>query len=150
MLGLIPYRRGGLPGVFREFEDAARGFWPELVFNDLTTGIETQWAPRLDVVETEKTVEVKAELPGLDKKDVEVTLDRGLLVIKGEKKEEKEEKGKYYHRVERHQGTFCRTVRLPAEVREEKIEASFKDGVLTVTLPKVEAETKVVTHIDVH
>lgn len=150
MLGLIPYRENGLPGLFKEMGEITRGLWPEVGWRDLTTGGETEWAPRLDVTETEKTVEVKTELPGMTAKEVEVTLDRGLLVIKGEKKEEKEEKGRYYHRVERRHGTFCRSVRLPAEVKEENIEATFKDGVLTVTLPKVETATKAVTHIDVH
>lgn len=150
MLGLIPYRKGGLPDVFREMEEIGKGFWPELGLLDLTTGGEMEWAPRLDVTETEKNVEVKAELPGMERKDIDITLDRGLLMIKGEKREEKEEKDRYYHRVERRYGTFCRSVRLPAEVKEEKIEATFKDGVLTVTLPKVETEIKKVTHIDVH
>lgn len=150
MLGLIPYRRSGLPDVFREIEEMNKRFWPELALRDLTTGEEMEWAPRLDVTETEKNVEVKAELPGMERKDIDITLDRGLLVIKGEKREEKEEKDRYYHRVERRYGTFCRSVQLPAEVKEEKIEATFKDGVLTVTLPKIESEIKKVTHIDVH
>lgn len=150
MLGLIPYRKSGLPDVFREIEEMNKRFWPELALRDLTTGEEMEWAPRLDVTETEKNVEVKAELPGMERKDIDITLDRGLLVIKGEKREEKEEKDRYYHRVERRYGTFCRSVQLPAEVKEEKIEATFKDGVLTVTLPKIESEIKKVTHIDVH
>jgi HSP20 family protein len=150
MLGLVPYRKSGLTDVFKEMEELSRGFWPELTLRDLTTGGEMEWAPRLDVTETEKNVEVKAELPGMERKDIEITLDRGLLMIKGEKKEEKEKKERYYHVVERRYGAFCRSVRLPAEVKEEKIEATFKDGVLTVTLPKVESEIKKITHIDVH
>lgn len=150
MLGLVPYRRGLVPDVFKEMEEMTRGFWPELVMRDLTTGSEMGWMPRLDVTETEKNVEVKAELPGLERKDIDITLDRDLLVIKGEKKEEKEEKDRYYHRVERSYGTFCRSVRLPASVKDEKINATFKDGILTITLPKVETEVKKVTHIDVH
>ena len=150
MLGLIPYRGNTLPDLFKEMEEMTKGLWPEVMGRDLTTGWETEWAPRLDVVETEKSVEVKTELPGMTAKEVDITLDRGLLVIKGEKKEEKEEKDRYYHRVERRHGTFCRSVRLPGGVKEEKIEATFKDGVLTVVLPKVEAETKAVTHIEVH
>jgi len=150
MLGLIPYKRGGLPDVFTEMEEMAKGLWPTLGWGDLTTGGETGWAPRLDVIETEKTIEVKTELPGVTAKDVDVTLDRDLLVVKGEKKEEKEEKGRYYHRVERRQGTFCRSVRLPAEVNAEGVEATFKDGILTVTLPKIAAETKEIKHINVH
>lgn len=150
MLGLIPYRENRLPDLFKELEEVTKGLWPELGWRDLTTGRELGWAPRLDVAETGTTVEVKAELPGLEAKDINITLDRGLLVIKGEKKEEKEEKGRYYHRVEMRRGEFCRSVRLPAEVKEEKIEATFKDGVLTVVLPKVETETKEVKHIEVH
>jgi HSP20 family protein len=150
MLGLVPYRKTGLPDVFREMEELTKGFWPEFTSRDLTTGEGMEWAPMLDLTETEGNLEIKAELPGMERKDIDITLDRGLLVIKGEKKEEKEEKGRYYHRVERRYGTFCRSVRLPAEVKEEKIEATFKDGVLTVTLPKVESEIKKVTHIDVH
>ena len=150
MLGLTPYRKTGVPELFREMEEMTRGFWPTLLLHDLTTGEGIEWTPRLDVTETEKTVEVKAELPGLERKDIEITLDRGLLVIRGEKKEEKEEKGRYYHRVERRHGTFCRTVELPAVVKEEKIEATFKDGILTVTLPKAETEVKKVAHIEIH
>jgi len=150
MLGLIPYRRGGFPDIFREMDELTRDFWPEVSLRDFTTGGELEWAPRLDITETEKNVEVKAELPGLERKDIDITLDRDLLVIKGEKKVEKEEKDRYYHRVERRYGSFCRSVRLPARVKDEKINAAFKDGILTITLPKVEAEVKKITHIDVH
>ncbi len=150
MLGLIPYRRSGLPDIFQEMDELTRGLWPELTSRDVTTGSGMEWCPRLDVTETEKNVEVKTELPGMERKDIDITLDRGLLVIKGEKREEKEKKEHYYHLVERRYGSFCRTIRLPAEVKEEKIEATFKDGVLTVTLPKIEAEIKRITHIDVH
>ena len=151
MLGLVPYRRRGLfPDIFREVEDLSRDFWPETLMRDLTTGGETEWLPRLDITETDKTVEVKAELPGLESKDIDITLDRDLLVIKGEKKQEEEKKDRYYHRVERRYGAFCRSVRLPALVEDKKIDASFKDGILTVVLPKVKEEVKKVTHIDVH
>lgn len=151
MLGLTPYRRRvGLPDVFKEMEELTRDFLPETGWRNLLTGGEVEWTPRLDITETEKTVEVKAELPGLERKDIDITLDRDLLVIKGEKKVEKEEKDRYYHRVERRYGSFCRSVRLPAHVTEEKIDATFKDGILTITLPKVKSEVKKVTHIDVH
>ena len=151
MLGLVPYRRRGLfPDVFREMEEMTNDFWPEVVLRDLTAGGETEWLPRLDITETEKTVEVKAELPGLERKDIDITLDRDLLIIKGEKRQEEEKKDRYYHRVERRYGSFCRSVRLPAMVKEEKIDAAFKDGILTIVLPKIKAEVKKVTHIDVH
>lgn len=94
------------------------------------------WAPRLDVSETEAGVVVKAEVPGLEPKDIEIALHADTLTIKGEKKQEKEEKGERYHRVERSWGAFTRTVRLPAPIDAAKVEAKFKNGLLTVTLPK--------------
>jgi HSP20 family protein len=90
----------------------------------------------VDVSEGEKAYEITAELPGLDEKDIEVKLALGGLTIKGEKREEKEEKKKDYYLHERHFGSFERYFRLPDEVDPDKIEASFKKGVLTVTLPK--------------
>jgi HSP20 family protein len=94
--------------------------------------------PNVDVVETDDAVRVSAELPGLDQKDIEISLDNDLLVIRGEKKSESEHKGRTSYRAERRYGAFSRSVRLPAEVKTEKAEATFKNGVLTVTLPKTE------------
>ena len=97
-----------------------------------------EWRPAMDVAETDNAVVVKAELPGLEAKDVEVSLNGDILTVKGEKKEEKEEKTKSFHRVERHYGSFERSIRLPAPVKPDKVEATFKNGVLTVELPKTE------------
>jgi HSP20 family protein len=96
------------------------------------------WTPRTDVKETPDGLTITAEIPGLEAKDVDVSLSGDLLTIKGEKKDEKEEKDEYHHVVERSYGAFARTVRLPAPVAADKIKASFKNGVLTVTLPKTE------------
>ena len=96
------------------------------------------WKPALDVAETDGSVIVKAELPGLESKDIEVSLSGDVLTIRGEKKEEKEEKTKSYHRVERHYGSFERAVRLPASVKGDQVQASFKNGVLHIELPKTE------------
>lgn len=96
-----------------------------------------QWAPRLDVSESKDAVVVKAEVPGLEPKDIEISLQGDLLTIKGEKKQEKEEKGERYHRVERSWGAFARAIRLPVPVDTEKVDAKFKNGLLTVTLAKV-------------
>jgi len=95
------------------------------------------FAPRLDVSENEKEVLVKAELPGLGEKDVDVSLTQGVLTISGEKKDEREEKDKSWHLVERSYGRFSRSVNVGA-VDEGKVDAAFKDGVLTVKLPKRE------------
>jgi HSP20 family protein len=93
--------------------------------------------PKVDVAETEDSVHVTAELPGMKEDDIDVTLSDGNLVIRGEKKAEKEDKQKNYYRVERSYGSFQRSIPLPAEVDDQKVDASFKDGVLNIILPKV-------------
>ncbi len=95
-----------------------------------------EWAPKLDFSETKDAYLVKLEVPGVEQKDLSVTLDAQMLTIKGEKHKEKEEKDEKYHRLERSWGTFARTLALPTGVESEKVAASFKDGVLTVRMPK--------------
>jgi len=97
---------------------------------------EGAFAPRLDVAETEKEVVVTAELPGLTEKDVEVTVADGRLIISGEKRSEREEKDGSYQLLERSYGTFSRVVELPGAVQEDKAAATFKNGVLSVRVPK--------------
>jgi len=96
------------------------------------------FTPELDVAETDTTVEVSAELPGMKPEEINVEVQNGQLWISGEKKEEKEEKGKTYHRVERRYGSFRRMLPIPASVDPEKVEASFHEGVLKITLAKTE------------
>jgi HSP20 family protein len=98
--------------------------------------------PVVDMVEKEKEFQITAELPGLDEKDVDVTLSDDVLTISGEKKEEKEEKRKGYYMSERSYGAFNRTFRLPDGVDREKIDAKFEKGVLAVTLPKTPESQK--------
>ena len=94
------------------------------------------WEPKVDVSETKDTITVKAEVPGVEPKDIAISLQDGVLTIKGEKEEEKQEKDKHYHRVERSYGAFSRVMRLPAAVDGSKATAAFKDGLVTITLPK--------------
>jgi HSP20 family protein len=101
-------------------------------------GTSPQFAPALNVAETDGGFEVTVDLPGLDAKDVSVEMTDGVLVIAGQKQEEMEEKGKRFHRVERYHGSFHRSVTLPTPVDEDKIEAEYKDGVLRILLPKSE------------
>ena len=123
-------------GAFRqEMDKLMEGFFGGFDFHPFGRRSVT-FMPQVDVVDTEKEIKVSIELPGLDDKDVEVSLTRETLTIKGEKREEKEEKGKDYYRSERSFGSFTRTIPLPVEIDAEKAEASFKKGVLTVTLPK--------------
>jgi HSP20 family protein len=95
-----------------------------------------EWAPKVDVSETKDAVVVKAEIPGVEQKDINVSLQDQVLTITGEKHQEKEEKSEKYHRVERSWGAFTRALRMPVAVSADKVTASFKDGMLTVTLPK--------------
>lgn len=97
------------------------------------------WAPPVDVEETDKEYLIKAELPDVPKENVKVEMLEGVLTIEGERKREKEEKGKKFHKVERSYGKFVRQFALPSQVEAEKIRAEFKDGMLNVHLPKTAA-----------
>jgi HSP20 family protein len=129
---------------FRELEDMSdrlnrmfnRPSLPQT--NAKETMVVADWAPSVDISETEGEYQIKAEIPDVKKEDVKVTLEDGVLRIQGERKHEKEEKGKKYHRVERSYGTFVRSFTLPDLVDEEKVKAEFKDGVLNLQLPKSE------------
>lgn len=117
----------------RELERFFERF-PEPVLEAFETGGE--WTPKLDVAETKDVVMVKAEIPGVEARDISLSLEGDLLTLKGEKTHEKEEKDERYHRLERRYGAFLRSVRLPTTVDASKASATFKDGVLTVTIPK--------------
>ena len=97
-----------------------------------------EWAPLVDITEDDKEYVIKADLPEIKKEDVKISVEDGVLAISGERKSEKEEKGKKYHRVERSYGSFERSFSVPADAEEEKVSAQFKDGVLLVHLPKCE------------
>ena len=98
----------------------------------------TEWAPKVDITEDDKEWLVKADLPEVKKEDVKLTVENGVLTITGERKLEKEEKGKKYHRIEKSYGNFFRSFSLPEGADGSKISADFKDGVLNVHLPKSE------------
>ena len=122
------YLRNQVNRVFDDFwgeswlapgREIAAGFWPQV-----------------DVSQTDKEIKVSAEIPGVEPKDIDVSVEDGILTIKGEKKYEREEKEKGQYRMERSYGSFERTIELPAEVDESKAKAEFKKGVLRLTLPK--------------
>jgi HSP20 family protein len=94
------------------------------------------WAPSVDISETNEEFQIKAELPEVKKEDVKVSIEDGVLRISGERKQEKEQQGKKWHRVERTYGSFMRTFTLPTNVDDSKVQADYKDGVLTLRLPK--------------
>ena len=125
MTGMTTFRRE----MDRLFERFLEPVWPEMP----TMG---EWEPKVDITEDKDAITVKAELPGVEEKDISVSIQDGMLMIKGEKTSEKEEKDKRYHRVERTYGAFSRAMRLPAAVDGGKATAEFKNGVVTVKLPK--------------
>ena len=147
MKALLPWRGTGL-NVFDRMRDEMddmfrRTFGPVAEANG-TDGFT--WTPSVDVEETEKEILVKADLPGVDPKDVEITIRHGALFLRGEKKHEKEEKGKNFHRIERFGGTFFRSIPLPVGANESNVTATSCKGVVTVTIPKKpEAQPKKIT-----
>ncbi|MDD5471727.1 MAG: Hsp20/alpha crystallin family protein [Sideroxydans sp.] len=96
------------------------------------------WSPSVDISETDDAYLIKGEIPGVKKEDVKVSVQDGMLTIQGERKMEKEEKNKKFHRVECSYGNFVRSFRMPDDADENKVKAEFKDGMLNVTLPKTE------------
>lgn len=123
----------------REMEDIFDRYnralsWPRRGSKDIMA--TEDWAPRVDIVETDNDFNIKAEIPEVKKEDVKVSVDNGVLTIKGERKQEKEEKNKKFHRIERSYGSFARSFVLPENVDANKIDASFKDGMLNLSIPK--------------
>jgi len=147
---LVPWRRRrGDIRVRREHDDTIGSFYREM--NNLMDRffhgfdlepfgagelVTSEFMPRVDVKEDDEEIKVTAELPGMDEKDIDVTLSRDSLTIKGEKQEETEDKGKDYYHTERRYGSFHRAIPLSAEVDESKAEADFKKGILKIRLPK--------------
>ena len=132
----LPTFSGDILGIQRGINRMFEGF-----FRDGTGDnefIASRWNPAVDIAEKDSEYIVKMELPGLSKEDVKITTQENILTISGEKKEEKESKGSRYHRVERTYGSFQRSFTLPTIVKSEKIEATFKDGMLTINIPKAE------------
>lgn len=151
---LVPFGKKSVP-VKREDESPFALLRREMdsLFDNFFRGFDLEpfesrmgaFSPKVDVTENDKEIKISAELPGMDEKDIDVSLQKDMLTIKGEKKEEKEDKGKDYYRMERSYGSFSRTIPLPVEVETDKVEAKFKKGVLNITLPKsakAVAETK--------
>ncbi len=155
---LIPWKRGdkspvkqenlALPTLQNEMNRLFDDFfssWPAPL------GMFGEWetfSPKMNIVENDKNIQVSAELPGMGEEDIEVTLAQDTLTISGEKKQDREEKGANYHRVERSYGSFRRVIALPGNVEQDKIEAMFKNGVLTITLPKT-AEAQIQKRVEI-
>ena len=139
MAKLIPWRESAksLEAFRREMDRLFDKFFEMMPFS------EQEFVPSVDISETDNEIIVQAEIPGIDPKDLDISLNGRLLTIKGEKKSEHEEKKENYHKIERKYGAFSRTLELPADVDPDKVEAKYKDGVLKITLSKTETGKKI-------
>ncbi len=139
-----PFRKIRSLDPFREMEEMSDRFSRLIGRRGMTriggeealTSID--WVPDVDIIESDKEYLIKAELPEIKKEDVKVSVEKGVLTIQGERKQEKEEKGKKFHRIERSYGAFERSFTLPDDADEGKVSAEFKDGILSVHLAKSE------------
>ena len=137
MFGLVPVRKGrGLmdgPRLFDLMDRMMEGFTPAFPVE------RGEWVPSFDVSETENEVIVRADMPGIDVKDLDISVTGNVLTVSGEKKSERDEKKEGYHLVERTFGSFCRSMTLPGDVKADEVSASYRDGVLKLAIPKSEA-----------
>jgi len=139
MMNLIPFRKS------REIFSVPTTAWVDRFFEDFSPLFRAdggEWHPSFDISETDEHVHVKADLPGIEVKDLDITIENNVLTVRGEKKQEKEDKSECYHCVERYYGSFSRSFALPATMNADAIEAVYKDGVLQLTIPKSEASKR--------
>jgi HSP20 family protein len=134
MRGLMPWMATGnlkreMDRLFDQIAEVKRSNFPA----------SGDWVPSMDISETKESLVTRIEVPGMDQNDIQISLQENLLTIKGEKRQEKEEKDERFHRVERSHGMFARSARLPVAVDASRVTATFKNGLLTVTLPKTSA-----------
>ncbi len=134
---------GGLPAFrgLQSLQSDMNRIFDEFFRGDLSVSdplFGRDWNPAVDIIENNDAYVLKAELPGLKKEDVKITLENNLLTVRGEKKNETDRKDENYHRIERSYGVFERSFTIPGTIKVESIDAKYTDGVLTLTLPKAE------------
>ncbi len=135
MSALIEWKNQEINKLRKDMDRLFDRFWSYLGGGSLPgplTGI-----PSVDISETDDSVIIRAEIPGIDPKDLEIWVSGDILTLRGHKREESSQRGVFYHRVERRFGAFSRSVRLPCKVKGEKVRASYKKGVLHIVLPKL-------------
>jgi HSP20 family protein len=132
-------------GFFNRMMPAGFGRWPQLTSDNG----KNEWAPSADISETEKEYVIRASLPAVKKEDVNVVVDGGMITIKGERKQQNEDKSEKFHRVENLYGSFERTFSLPENINPDAIRCESKDGILTVHIPKSEPQKSQPKHISV-
>lgn len=134
---LVRYNRPNRDVMSKNFSDIMDEF-----FNDVVNTNRDSFVPGIDISETDNQFLISAELPGMSKEDIDISLDNGRLTISGERKFEKEEEGKTFHRVETRYGSFNRSFQLPDNVDEESINAKYENGLLNITIDKAEDKVK--------
>ncbi len=134
---LVRYNRPNRDLMSKNFSDIMDEF-----FNDVVNTNRDSFVPGIDISETDNQFLISAELPGMSKEDIDINLDNGRLTISGERKFEKEEEGKTFHRVETRYGSFNRSFQLPDNVDEESINAKYENGLLNITIDKAEDKVK--------
>jgi len=138
MKQLIPWRKQNreISQIRKNFDELFDWFLREPLFPHIRVLSDDTWFPTVDVIEGEKDITVNAEIPGVEQKNIDVSLDGRFLTIKGEKKYEKEESDEHYHRVESSRGFYKRTIELPTDVDHSKVDAKYKNGILKIKLIK--------------
>jgi len=131
------------------YRDPFSGFFDTMLFNPPRFETQHFAEPKMDVIDLGDKIEVKAELPGISENDVTLTLSDGILTLSGERQQEVEEQSKGYYLKEISSGSFSRSIRLPANIDEAKIDATFKNGILIVTVPKLETAPENVKKIPI-
>ena len=131
-------RRGSLLNELTGMQQEMNRLFDEFFGDRRSELAEGSWMPAVDVSETESEIVVRAELPGMTQDDIELNLQENVLTLKGEKKQEHQEEKENFHRVERNYGSFTRSFTLPCDANLDAVTATFKDGVLVITLPKSE------------
>jgi len=145
MKSIIPWKKRDreMVNLRKDFDDLFDRYFSEPAFSVPKLFSEKSWYPTVDVSEGKRDIIVKAELPGVDKEGIDISIDGRLLTIRGEKKHEREESDEHYHRVESSFGLYKRTIELPADVDESEVDAKYKNGVLKIKFRKAkETETK--------
>lgn len=125
-----------LQALRHEMEELMNRFWD----GDQQELLSSSFTPKLDLSETDNAYEVRMDVPGMQAKDIDVQVHGNVVTLSGSRKEEKTEKGRTFHRVERRSGSFSRTLSLPCDIKEDEVAAEYTGGVLTVVLPKCEKE----------
>ncbi|MBW2092757.1 MAG: Hsp20/alpha crystallin family protein [Deltaproteobacteria bacterium] len=140
MTSLIPrHYRGEIDRFKGEIGRLFDDFFTSSFFGRSLEGMD--WVPAVDISEAENEIVINVEVPGMDAKDIDISLNGRILTIKGERKQEQEEKEKNYHRIERRYGSFSRSFELPADVDANEVKAGYKDGVLNLHLPKTKEQS---------